>query len=397
MNQITPLATDQYSRYQTEMFNDRDIISVPTAFQAFFTNGRTFYSPNGNVVEINILRGNEELAALIHRGGEGRAISGQDNTNVDKWTNIVRKYPLGEEEGDISADQLNFTTPSEHPYEMKNKIDRMRYYALEIHLEHLRRFGRLFEFLCSESILKGTMPAILGTSSSDMIYDFYRLAAHIITVTNKWDSGSQDIFADIDPACDLIRENGHVTADMMVVGNGAFDAFIKDPVVIATADNRRYELINVSTNNPVPAQYAKFVAGGMIPRGRLRTPGGYELWMFTYNDVYTNSSGVATRYMPTDQALICYSGARCDRYFGPSEILPVTSQKAAWYQETFGFNMMAPPMPTVANGSAIIDPTMFYNDAYQSVNDKSVTVRTQTAGIFATTQTDGFVTLKGLV
>ena len=397
MNQTTPLAVDQYSRFMIDTFDQREIISVPTAFQAFFTNGFTNYSPDANIVDIDIIKGNEKLAALIHRGGEGRSVKGQKNTNEAKWTNVLRKYPLGEEEGDISADQLNFRIPGEHPYAAKMKLERMRVLAAKHHLEHIRRYGRLFEFLCSEALLKGTMPAILGTTVSDLIYDFYRLATHLITVSTKWDAASPDIFGDIDGACDLVRADGHITPDMMILGGSAMDAFIKDTTVSAVSDNRRYELIEVSLGNPVPEHFAKFVAGGLNARGRVRTPKGYELWMFTYNDLYTNASGVATKYMPESKALICNSKARCDRYFGPSEVLPPTAQKAAWYQEMFGFNMTAPPMPPIQGSSDIIRPEMFYSDAYQATNDKNVTIRTQSAPIFATTQTDAFVTLLGLV
>jgi hypothetical protein len=45
----------------------------------------------------------------------------------------------------------------------------------------------------------------------------------------------------------------------------------------------------------------------------------------------------------------------------------------------------------------IVNPAMFYNDAYQAEDGKKIAVRTQTAPIFATTQTDAFVTLTDLI
>ena len=236
------------------------------------------------------------------------------------------------------------------------------------------------------------------TTNADLQYDFRRLATHTITVSNAWGSGSQDIMGDIDGACNKVRQDGRSMPDMMVLGGGAMDLFIKDTTVKALADNRRFELIEVSTNNPVPPKFAKFIAAGFIARGRLRTPTGYELWMFTYLDSYENSAGTATLYMPTDKALICDSQARCDRYFGPPEILPFTAQKIAFYQEMFGINPMAAPMPLKMRAPGnVVDPAMFYVDAYASNDWTKVTLRTQSAPIFATTQTDAFVTLDGLV
>lgn len=400
-NQTTPLAVDQYSRAMVEAFDDRQIIGVPTVFQAFFgrpeTGGMTLFSPNANLVEIDILRGNERLAAMIHRGTNSRTVAGQKNTNEQKFSSISRKYPLLEEEGDINADQLNFRMANENPYVQKTKLDRLRMLGLNHHMEHVRRMARTFEYLAAQSIIDGTMPAIIGTTNTDLLYDFYRLATHIVTVGTAWDA-SGDILGDIDGGCDLIRQDGHVMPDMIIFGKDVVDPFIKDTTVAAVADNRRFELIEVSTNNPVPAKYARFVESGAIPRGRLRTPAGYELWMFSYIDSYDNASGTTTPYLPVDQAVLAYSGARCDRYFGPSEVLPMTPQRSAWYNDIFGFNPMAVPMPPKIKGAGdIIRPEMFYFDAYAGENHKTLTIRSQAAPIFATTQTDAFVTLKGLL
>lgn len=398
----TPLATDQFSRFMVEMFDEKKIIKGSSLFQTFFGRpehaSQTVFSPNANSVEIDIMRGNERLAALVHRGTDSRPLGGnQKNTDTQKFTNQVRQYPLGEEEGDITAAQIIKRVAGENPFQQKDRLDRMRILANEHHLEHMRRYSRLFEFLASESLLKGTMPAILGTTNSDLIYDFKRRATHIVTVGTKWDN-SADIMGDADDSCRLIRADGKVKPNFMILGGDSMDALIKDTTMAALADNRRFELFNVGTGLTVPSNLQPLVDAGAEPRGRLLTSKGYSLWIFTYVDLYTNSSGVTTDYMPQDQALIGYFGARCDRYFGPPDRLPVTSQEVAWYNEMFGFNMLAPPMaPNVKNAGAVINPGMFYSDAYPSEDKKKVTIRTQAAPIFATTMTDAFVTLKGLV
>jgi hypothetical protein len=176
------------------------------------------------------------------------------------------------------------------------------------------------------------------------------------------------------------------------------DAFIKDTTVAALADNRRFELVEVSTNNPVPTNLMPLVTAGAIARGRLRTPRGYEVWLFTYVDVYTDDSGSPQQYLPDGSALLAFFGARCDRYFGPPERLPLISTDMAMYSEMLGMNMMAPMMPAnVNNISATVNPAMFYCDAYRSTDNKKIAVRTQSAPIFATTQTDAFVTFTGLI
>lgn len=402
MNLNTPLGMDTYSRYMIDLYNELDVIQVSTGFQSIFGNpmagGKTLFSPDSEVVDIDIIRGNRKIAALVNRGSNSRRISGKKDTQLAEWTSVTRKFPLSEEEGSIGAGKLNAKTPGESPYDAQTRLDRMRYYAREQHNEHIRRSVRMFEVLAAESALTGTHPAIIGTTNSDLIYDFQRSTENTITPANTWNSGSQTIMADIDQACEAVRKNGKLTPDCMVLGGNAMDAFIKDTTVKDTADNRRFELIEVSTNNPVPASYNRYVAAGFIPRGRLRTPKGFSLWMFTYLDSYENDAGDDTKYMPEDQVLVFSSKARADRYFGPSERLPLDPATVQMYQTYFGFNPMATPMPpNIENMSAVVNPAMFYCDAYMNENRKGLVVRTQSAPIFATTAVDGFALLQGLI
>ena len=379
-----------------DMFDDRNNIGVPGGFGAFFgrpeTGARTIFSPDAGTVDIDIIRGNERLAALIRRGS-GRSLSGQKNTTEQKSTNFSRVFPLIEEEGDINVSQLTKRLAGESPYGGATRFDRLRILALDHHLEHVRRIGRRHEELASQSIINGTMTAIDGTTNDDLIYDFKRDSSHFPTVATAWSTVTSDILGDFDDAGDLIRADAHVTPDMAILSKVDMDAVIKNTAIKEQADNRRFELIQVSTNNPVPPKFQRFVDGGLIPRGRLRTPKGYELWLFTYLDIYTSAAGAATDYLPDNKTVVAYSGARCDRYFGPPDVLPKTAQQSAWYREMFGFNMDAPPMPAGIKGVGTLMPAMFYNDAYGASNGKVITVRTQTAPIFATTMTDAFVTI----
>ena len=401
-NQITATSVDLATRFMAQMFDERDIIGVPTGFQAFFgrpeTGAQTIFNPNSKNIDIDIIRGNERIAALIHRGGNSRPLNTQLNENEQKFTSFSRQYPLMEEEGDIEADQLINRVAGENPYQLLERLNRMRILGFNIHKESIRRIVRTCEVLAASSVLTGQHVAISGTTNTDYIYDFRRNAGLTITVAVGWNQSAAVIAANLDAACSEIREVGHVTADMAVIGSTAMDALISDDVVQTVADNRRFELIQVSTNNPVPPRFAKFIEGGFIARGRFRTPGGYELWLFTYNDLYINSSGTAVPYMPVDEALVCFSGARCDRYFGPPEVLPMTSAKMAFYQEMFGFNPEAPPMPNNIKGAGhAVDMRMAYFDAYVSNDWKKITIRSQAAPIFATTMTDAFALLDGLI
>ncbi len=403
MGVFSPVAVDSFSRFMVEMFDEKDIISVPTAFQAFFGNpaagGQTVFSENSNDVDIDIIRGNERTSALIPRGMISRPLGAlQKNLNVENYSSFSRKYPLAEEEGDITADQILQRVAGENPYQALDRQSRMRILGLKIHLESIRRIVRMNEILAAQSVIEGIQDAIIGTTNTDLQYDFKRNAALTVTPANTWNSGSQDILGDIDGMCTLLRAHGKMNPNFMGLGTDAMDAFIKDTTVATQADNRRFELIEVSTNNPVPPEFTRFTDAGWIARGRLRTPAGHVLWMFTMLDVYDNTAGTSTPFMPVDKVIITNVKARADRYFGPPENLPMIGQRIQLYQEFFGFNPEAAPMPpNIKSPGGIIMPAMFHSDAYVSSDWKKITVRTQHAPIFATTQTDSFGTLEGLI
>lgn len=406
MNSATPNNQDLFSRFMVSAFDEKKIIGVPTAFQSFFgrpeTGSETVFSSDSATVDIDIIRGNERLAALIPRGSVGRSMgSAQKNLRSEQMSSFSRKYPLVEEEGDISSDILTNRIAGENPYSKVTRMDRLRSHALKIHHESVRRTVRLNEYLAGQSLLTGKQPTILGTANTDLIYDFRRNATHTVTVGTAWAGGAADILGDIDAMCNKIRANGHVMPDGCLLGATAMKSLLSDATVKAMADNRRFELIQFGQGKGddmfqmgYGTKFAHLIAGGFIPRGIIKTPAGFELVLFTYVDVYTASNGTATKYVPDLTCFIFSSSARADRYFGPPENLPMIPMREALYRDYFGFDPSAPPMPpNIKSASGVIVPASFYCDSYVSQDWKRLTIRTQTAPIFATTQTDAFGTI----
>ena len=277
----TPQPVDQYSRFMVDMYDERDAVGVAVGFQAFFGNpsngGRTIFSDSSSVVDIDIIRGNEKTAALIRRGTLSTRNLNSKNASDQKFSSFSRLFPLGEENDVITADQLNLRVAGETQLQAMAKQDRLRILAFNNHKEHLRRFVRMFERLASQSILTGKMDALLGTSNADLQFDFRRNAGNTITVGTPWDNGAATIMANIDAGCRVHRINSKIRPDMAVVGSGALGAAQDNTLFKELADNRRFELIQVSTNNPVPPKYQRFVDAGFIARGLLRTAAGHEL------------------------------------------------------------------------------------------------------------------------
>jgi len=394
--QPNPIAQDAYSRFMADMYDERQIIAVQTVFQQFFGRpeygGRTYYSPDAAAVDIDIIRGTDLTAALVPRGTVTRPLGGtQRNAISQRYSSFSRSFPLVEEESDFEATQLLRRMAGEPSYGGMTQSDRLRSFAIDEHQEHIRRVVRLDEILAGISLRTGFMPAILGTVDPDLTYDFRRLGTHTYAAPAVWTNAATDILTQWDTAWALINRDGKCNMDMVFIGGTAVPGIFNNTAIRALLDNRRIEIGLVSNGQTVPASMQRFVDAGATCLGYLTTTRGHRVWMFTYDGTYTNAAGAVVNYMPLTEAFYACSTARCDRYFGPNERMPLGSAERQWYQETFGFSMAGPNMPGRISGSNIIVPESFYFDAYPSSDRKRVTLRTQQAPIYVPTQTDAFV------
>lgn len=403
----TPIAQNQYSRFMVEPFSDVDARPLATAFMgAFFgdptTGAETVYNDRTSQVEIDIEKGDTHiLAMMVNRGTNSLDLSRIKSQKEGKFTNLAYGWPLIETTGSIASTELFDRQVGETPYTERSRQDRLTMKAAKIHKEQFKQHITTMEYLCRESLWTGEHPAILGTSNSDLIYDFHRDSGNFITAGTAWTTITADILGDLDSGADKIQQNGGLHGDYGLLCDGAVFKGIKTNTVLTNdADNRRYNFVALGGDVQLPTTFNKYKENGFQPRGRLETNDGRIVWIFTYDltfsDNFTNpASPSRTAWVPAGKALMFSPHARCDKYFGPADWMPVTSQEAQMYRETFGFEMnAAPTIPSIQN-PGVIDPRMFY--CFASRGQKSVQLYTQSAPIFPTTHTDAFVVFSGLV
>jgi hypothetical protein len=400
----TPNTVDMYSRFMDELFDEKEVVAVSTVYQQFFGKSafggsKTIYSPDSDVVEIDIMRANERIAALIHRDTNGEFLNLKRNTLTQNYSSFSRLYPLAEEIGNITASQINKRVGGENPYERRSKIDRMRMLAREHHMEHIRRYVRLFEVLAGQSLLGGMQASILGSANTGNWYDFNRNAGLLVSPAIPWDQAGANILGDIDDGCDQLRILGHVRPNVMFMAGDVCNVFLRDTTIQAMADIKGYNLVRAGEGQfNLPGSLSDLVAAGADAIGRLTTPKGRTIYLFSYDAVVTDDNGAAQNLLPDGIVFLAFYGARCDRYFGPAERLPIISSDLAFYQETFGMNMATPVIPSnIKNVGGVVTPQMFYCDAYRAEDNKKIAIRTQSAPIFATTQTDSFYTMSNVL
>lgn len=402
-------ATNEYTRFMVEKYDERKKVIAPTAFQgAFFgipeTGAQVVFSDNTESIELDKVRADgRRLARLVNRGTSSTDTSRIEHLTAHKFTNEARAWPLIESEGHIGNPELLKRVPGENPFQAMSRQDKLTMKAVEINMLMADRQIRLWEYLARESILTGSHPAILGTTNTDLIYDFYRKATHTFAVAAKWDVVGTDIIGDFDTAADLIQQDSYnpVVNVGAIVGTDGFEGIRKNTQMKNEADIRRFHSVELHGPTTVPTEFNRYIDNGFALAGWVKTYKNRTVWLFTYDVTYTDdftTPGVDTEtdWMPTDKCLVFSPKARCDKYFGPPDRMPVTAQEEAWYQDMFGFSMSSPGEPNIQN-PGIIDPRGMHFDAYMGPDKKAVTVRLQSAPIFPTTETDAFVTMTGLV
>lgn len=394
----TPNSPDIYQAYMVKAWDERDSTRVPLGFQSIFgrpeTGATTLFSDDAEEVDIDVIRANgERTAKLVLRGGISRSMGDQQQAlHNEKYTAKQRVFPLSIELADISSGQLTKKMAGELKFQPWSREKRLRKLAIDGMKETVKRTVRLFERLSAQSALTGKQDVLLGTSDSDLQYDWNRNANHTFTVSTLWTAASPDIPGDLDSACDLIRQNGFGRGDVALCGATAIKQIIKNSDVQTLADNRRYQLVAIGKGVSLPAKYQFLADAGWDPRGYVETYKGRTLWLFSYEHGYTNDAGTFVPLMPINDVLVFDAGARCDRYFGPPETLPMDSRMLAFYQDRFGMSPRAlPSVPSYGGMGNIVRPEMFHFDAYPSGDNTTITHRTQSAPIYGTTEVDKFV------
>jgi len=393
----SPVAVDFFSRFFANMFDEKIYITERTAGQSFFgraeTGSMTIFSPDALDIDMDIVRGNEKAANLVVRGMAGR-ITGTTHVDmqIGQTSTFSRQFPLIEEQFNLGAAQINYRMPGEGPYQNVGPQARLRSLGTRAYLEGIRRIIRLQEILAWQSLRLGVQSISNIADTTNNIYDYRRNSANTPSLTNGWGNAAGVPLVDIDALCDTLLANGKLMPDFAIFGGTTMRYFQANSQVSTNYANKLYfDLLQFGENFKAGPEFDRFVASGLIPYGRLRTPKGYTLTVFTYPYVYTATNGTATKYFPDTGCLIGSSQARADRAFGPAEAIPMTSIDMQQIMEWFGINPMSPAIPSnVLNPGATIQPNEFYLRAYQSDDKKAVSMAIQAAPIFCTTQTDAW-------
>lgn len=276
----------------------------PTAFFSgmFQTRPENFHS--SEEVEIDVVRSEEDVSIVIQDLSTGYRMNSDD-----LYTNKGFKPPVHKEAIPLNAFDLIKRMPGSNPFESPdfraNIIVKMFGGMRKIE----RKIRRAIELQASQVMQTGvvTLTDINGTALYTL--DYAPKAAHFPTAGTSWASATlAQKIADLTGLCDVIRGNGLVDPDELVIGSTVWENLLATSGFLDRFDARRADL------GTITAMSSR--GGGGLYRGTLEL-GNYKLDVFTYNGRYKDpQSGASTQYLDDGNVIVRSSTARMDATFG---------------------------------------------------------------------------------
>jgi hypothetical protein len=161
---------------------------------------------------------------------------------------------------------------------------------------------RAVELQASQILQTGKLSLVDSAGTVTYELDFAPKAAQHATVGTSWAS-TADKLSDLESLAAVIRANGKVDPDTLIMGATALRLFLQDDKVQKQLDNQRYEIGTIApTMVDSGATFYGFVWIG---------PYRFQLW--SYPDTYKHpQSGTVTKYIADDKVVMLSSRTRLD-------------------------------------------------------------------------------------
>lgn len=277
----------------------------PTRFltSLFRSPAENFY--NSESVEIDISRSDEEISIVITDLSTGYRYN-----SADLYTNKKFTPPIMREAGPLNAFDLMGREPGQNPFQNPNFQRNATRRAMDLFRKMEKKIRRTIELQASQVLTTGVITLTDENGAALYTVDFKAKATHFPTAGTAW-TGAADIAQDILDSSNVNRNDGLLDSDRLLMGEGSFEAFIKNADIRSRFDNRR---IDNGTLPPIVTGQAG--TGGGQFRGTVDI-GTYKYQVWTYGGRFINpDGGTKDLYLPNDKCIVMSSGSRLDATFG---------------------------------------------------------------------------------
>ena len=255
---------------------------------------------NGTKVSIDIERYGETVAIAI------KAFTGPHLNDFDEFTSKEFEPPAYGEAFPLNVNDLVDRMAGTDPFSAAG-IE----YAAAMVSKMARGFklvddkiSRAVELQASQILQTGILT--LTNSDGDTVYtlDFKPKATHFPTTGTSWSTiATADPLADLESLANVIRSDGKIDPDMLIMGATALNNFLDNAKVQARLDNRR---ISIGEIRP------SMVDSGATFYDHIWV-GSYRFEIWTYPDTFADpQTGNPTKYVADDKVIMLSSRTRLD-------------------------------------------------------------------------------------
>jgi len=267
-----------------------------------------FRSPQVNFhsseeVEIDIVRSDEDVSIVIQDLTTGYRM----NSN-DIYTNKSFKPPIHKEAITLNAFDMIKRQPGQNPFESPdfraNIISQMFSGMRKVE----RKIRRAMELQASQVLQSGVVA--LKDISGTTLYtiDYKPKSAHFPTAGTAWNAGGSTKVADLLALINVVRNNGLVDPNILIMGEGSFEQFVQDSDVQKRYETRRIDLGTISG--------MQMRGNGGQYRGTVEI-GNYRLDIWTYGGRYKDpQTGNKVKFLADDKVIVMSDSSRLDATFG---------------------------------------------------------------------------------
>lgn len=257
---------------------------------SFFKTTEEDYT-DAEFIDLDIVRGSEEVAPVIRNLGDG-AVTIAD----DVFTGKSVKPPVYVLDRPVNIFDLMKRQPGENEYAAIGT-----WYARLFNI--LKRafvimFGMLkrsVELQASQVLQTGTITLTDDQGKPAYTLDFKPKNTHIKTVTTMWDATGADPISDLKAVCEAIRDDGLVDAKTAIFGGKAWEAFIANAAV--------KERVNTNVGLNLGALAPQLLNKGGKYQGFIEL-GAYRIDLWTYNGRYQEFGSKTPKKFVDDNKVI---------------------------------------------------------------------------------------------
>lgn len=278
-------------------------MAAPLMFLSGFFQSPAENFHSSEEVEIDIVRSDEDISIVIQDLSAGY----RDNSD-DIYTNKAFKPPVHKERVNLNSSDLLKRLPGNTPFEAPNfRADIIsRMFRKMVLIE--RKIRRSIELQASQVLQTGIVT--LSDSAGTALYtlDYKPKATHFPTAGTAWNLAGADPAGDILALANVIRNDGLEDPDQLLMGESAFEAFIKNDDIQKRYDNRR---IDQGTISPMQMRGNGGTYRGTVEIGNYK----YDIW--TYGGRYKDpQTGNKIQFLTPGKVVVRSSSARLDATFG---------------------------------------------------------------------------------